>query len=66
MREERALTGLVVAYFKFRDLETPQVFTSPSYLIGLVVMAALGFLMVKLPLAKAGRPEDPAPPAVIM
>ena len=55
-----ALTGLVVAYFKFRDLEIPQVFASPSYLAGLVVMALLGFLMVKLPLSKAGRPEDPA------
>ncbi|MBZ5634955.1 MAG: oligopeptide transporter, OPT family [Acidobacteriia bacterium] len=61
-----ALTGLVVAYFKFRDLEIPQVFTSPSYIAGLIVMALLGMLMVKLPLSKAGRPEDPAPPAVIM
>jgi len=61
-----ALTGLVVAYFKFRDLEIPQVFGSPSYLAGLVVMALLGFLMIKLPLSKRGRPEDPAPPAVIM
>jgi putative OPT family oligopeptide transporter len=61
-----ALTGLVVAYFKFRDLEIPQVFTSPSYLVGLVVVALLGVLMVKLPLSKRGRPEDPAPPAAIM
>jgi uncharacterized oligopeptide transporter (OPT) family protein len=61
-----ALTGLVVAYFKFRDLEIPQVFASPSYLIGLIVMALLGVLMIRLPLSKAGRPEDPAPPAVIM
>jgi len=61
-----ALTGLVVAYFKFRDLEIPQVFGSPSYLAGLVVMALLGILMIKLPLSKRGRPEDPAPPAVIM
>jgi putative OPT family oligopeptide transporter len=61
-----ALTGLVVAYFKFRDLEIPQVFASPSYLVGLVVVALLGVLMVKLPLSRRGRPEDPAPPAVIM
>jgi len=61
-----ALTGLVVAYFKFRDLEIPQIFTSPSYLVGLIVIVLLGVLMVKLPLTKAGRPEDPAPPAVIM
>jgi uncharacterized oligopeptide transporter (OPT) family protein len=61
-----ALTGLVVAYFKFRDLEIPQAFASPSYLIGLIVMALLGVLMIRLPLSKAGRPEDPAPPAAIM
>jgi putative OPT family oligopeptide transporter len=61
-----ALTGLVVAYFKFRDLEIPQAFASPSYVPGLIVMALLGLLMVKLPLSKRGRPEDPAPPAAIM
>jgi putative OPT family oligopeptide transporter len=61
-----ALTGLVVAYFKFRDLEIPQVFASPSYLIGLIVIALLGVLMIRLPLSKAGRPEDPAPPTAIM
>jgi putative OPT family oligopeptide transporter len=61
-----ALTGLVVAYFKFRDLEIPQAFASPSYLIGLIVMALLGVLMIRLPLSKAGRPEDPAPPTAIM
>ena len=61
-----ALTGLVVAYFKFRDLEMPELFKSPSYVAGLVVMGLLGLLIVKLPLSKAGRPEDPAPPAAIM
>jgi hypothetical protein len=35
-------------------------------LVGLGVMALLGVVMVKLPLSKAGRPEDPAPPAAIM
>jgi len=61
-----ALTGLVVAYFKFRDLEMPEFFSSPSYVAGLVVMGLLGLLIVRLPLSKAGRPEDPAPPAAIM
>jgi hypothetical protein len=31
-----------------------------------VVMVALAVLMVKTPLANAGRPEDPAPPTAIM
>ena len=42
--------------------------------IGLGVLAfygirhpeALSFIMVRLPIAKAGRPEDPAPPAAMM
>ena len=61
-----ALTGLVVAFFIFLDKKVPVFFADPSYLVGLGVMALLGFLMVKLPLSKAGRPEDPAPPAAIM
>ena len=61
-----ALTGLVVAYFKFRDLEMPEFFSSPSYVAGLAVMGLLGLMIVRLPLSKAGRPEDPAAPAAIM
>ena len=61
-----ALTGLVVAYFKFNDMQVPEFFPNPSYLFGLGVMALLGILMVKLPLSKAGRPEDPASPAAMM
>ncbi len=61
-----ALTGLVVAYFKFRDLEIPEIFKDPSYLAGLGVMVLLGLMMILLPLSKSGRPEDPAPPAAIM
>jgi hypothetical protein len=34
-----------------------------SGLIGLAVLIAI---MVKVPLANAGRPEDPAPPTAIM
>jgi hypothetical protein len=30
------------------------------------VIALLGVLMIRLPLSKAGRPEDPAPPTAIM
>jgi putative OPT family oligopeptide transporter len=61
-----AITGLVVAFFIFMDKKVPVFFGDPSYLAGLGVMALLGVLMVKLPLSKAGRPEDPAPPAAIM
>jgi len=61
-----AITGLIVAFFIFLDKKVPVFFGDPSYLVGLGVMALLGLLMVKLPLSKAGLPEDPAPPAAIM
>ena len=61
-----ALTGLVVAYFKFKDQPMPEFFPDPSYIFGLGVMALLGIAMILIPLSKAGRPEDPAPPAAIM
>jgi putative OPT family oligopeptide transporter len=61
-----ALTGLLFATFRFRDIKIPQIFAEPSYLAGFVVLFILGFLMVRLPFANAGKPEDPAPPAVMM
>jgi hypothetical protein len=30
------------------------------------VMAAIGAMLVRQPLSRAGRPEDPAPPAAMM
>ena len=61
-----ALTGLLVATLTFYDVKIPEVFKEPSYGLGAVVIALLGLWMIKLPLSKAGRPEDPAPPAVVM
>jgi putative OPT family oligopeptide transporter len=61
-----ALTGLLFATFRFFDLNVPQIFKSPSYLVGFLVMALLGFVMVRLPLSKAGSPDEPAPPAAMM
>jgi uncharacterized oligopeptide transporter (OPT) family protein len=61
-----ALTGLVFAWFKYKDIPVHEFFKDPSYLAGFGVLLALSFIMVRLPLAKAGRPEDPAPPAAMM
>ncbi len=43
-----------------------QFFAQPSYLFGVVIMAALAFLMIKLPLSSAGSPDEPAPPQAMM
>jgi putative OPT family oligopeptide transporter len=61
-----ALAGLVVATLTFFDVGLPAVFKEPSYLAGFAVMAALGTMMVVLPLRKAGNPNDPAPPPSFM
>jgi putative OPT family oligopeptide transporter len=61
-----ALTGLVTATFSFLKIKIPVLFQSPSYIAGLVILIVLGIVLVRVPLANAGRPEDPAPPAAIV
>ncbi len=61
-----ALTGLVTATFSFLKIKVPLLFANPSYIVGLAVLALLGIILIQVPLANAGRPEDPAPPAVIV
>jgi hypothetical protein len=61
-----ALTGLVTAGFNVVKGRMPELFHQPSYIIGTIVMIALGWVLIQVPLSNAGRPEDPAPPAVIV
>jgi putative OPT family oligopeptide transporter len=59
-----ALCGLVIAGI-WRG-NTPQLLKSPHW-IGMVIAAvALILVMVRVPLANAGRPDEPAPPTAIM
>jgi putative OPT family oligopeptide transporter len=61
-----ALMGLVTATFNFFDIKIPVIFDHPSYLVGLAVLALLAITLIQVPLANAGKPDDPPPPAVIM
>jgi putative OPT family oligopeptide transporter len=61
-----AMTGLVVATFRFFEWPLPELFADPSILAGLAVLAVIGFVMVRVPLANAGRADEPAPPTAIM
>jgi putative OPT family oligopeptide transporter len=61
-----ALMGLVIAAFRFRDWPLPKIFPDPSYIVGSIVILGLGTLLVRLPLSKAGSPDEPAPPAAMM
>ncbi|MBI3765688.1 MAG: oligopeptide transporter, OPT family [Ignavibacteriales bacterium] len=61
-----ALVGLITATFNFFNIKIPGVFESPTYLVGLVVLLLLAYALIKIPLANAGRPDEPASPAAIM
>ena len=61
-----ALVGLVTAAFNFFNVPLPGIFQSPSYIVGLVVMAIIAFALVRVPLANAGSPDEPAPPAAMV
>ena len=62
-----AVLGLVWAGLQFAPAwARPQIFTNPSYLVGLIVMIALATLMIRLPLSSAGDPSEPAPPTAMM
>ncbi len=62
-----AILGLLWAGLQFTPkgfLDRLQIFHNPSYLIGLVVLALLGFVMIRIPLANAGSRDEPAPPVM--
>ena len=61
-----SLMGLVVATFRFFEWPLPRIFENPSYLFGSLIILLLGVLLIRLPLANAGSPDEPAPPAVMM
>jgi len=61
-----ALTGLLFAYFKFKDIPIYHFVKDPSYLVGFVVLLILALVMIRIPLSNAGRPDEPAPPSAMM
>ena len=61
-----ALMGIVIAIFKFKQWPLPVIFQHPSVFSGFIVLVILGIVMVRVPLANAGSPDEPAPPTAIM
>jgi putative OPT family oligopeptide transporter len=59
-----ALCGLAVA--AIWQGKTPRLFDSPHWIGMLIAFFALFIIMVRVPLANAGKPEEPAPPTAIM
>lgn len=61
-----ALVGLVGATCNFLEWPLPEIFEHPSYVLGLAILAPLTYALVKVPLASAGSPDEPAPPLAMM
>lgn len=64
-----ALMGMVKAGFAIADRPLASIFSffqEPPAVAGLIVLALLALLLVRWPLAKAGDPNEPAPPAAII
>jgi uncharacterized oligopeptide transporter (OPT) family protein len=67
-----ALTGLIRAGWKFFFIQKiiktdiPTIFAHPSYLVGLAVLALIGFYLIAVPLRHAGAADEPPPPSAIV
>lgn len=61
-----ALIGLLFAGFAFFEVPLFSFFAEPTFIISLVVFAFIAWLLIKIPVNNAGKPDDPAPPQVSM
>jgi len=61
-----ALAGLITGWFNYKYGKLPELIKDPSYLAGTVVLALIALALIKIPLANAGDPSEPAPPSAIM
>jgi len=59
-----ALCGLAIA--AIWQGRTPQLFESPHWIGMIVACAVLFLIMIRVPLANAGKADEPAPPTAIM
>ncbi|MFH1873697.1 MAG: oligopeptide transporter, OPT family [Pseudomonadota bacterium] len=60
-----ALMGLLIASLAFFNVGLPSIFAEPKAWVGYVILFIIGYLLVKIPLANAGRKNDPAPPSAM-
>jgi putative OPT family oligopeptide transporter len=61
-----ALMGIVIAIFRYKEWPLPVIFQHPNVISGFIVLVILAIVMIRVPLANAGRPDEPAPPTAIM
>ena len=69
-----ALMGLIFAGFAVGNIfplsieeKIPVIkFLNNYFVLGLIVLLIIGYVLVKIPLNNAGKPDDPAPPSAMM
>jgi putative OPT family oligopeptide transporter len=61
-----ALMGIVIAVFRWRQWPVPVIFKHPLDIMAVIVFLIIATVMIRVPLANAGRPDEPAPPTAIM
>ncbi len=61
-----ALCGLVIAGLVGSNHDVTLFKWTPPFLLALGALVVLAIVMIRVPLANCGRPEDPAPPTAIM
>lgn len=61
-----ALMGLVFAGFAVFEMFPPAIFADPSFVISLIVLVAIAWVLVGIPLKNAGNPDEPAGPSMNM
>ncbi len=59
-----ALTGLAFAPFKIAEIGIWEIFKDPPLIIGFAIIALIGVLLIRVPMLNAGKPDEPAPPAM--
>jgi putative OPT family oligopeptide transporter len=61
-----ALIGLLFAALAFGEVKLFAIFEEPSFVTSLIILAVIGWILVKIPVNNAGRPDEPAPPTAVM
>jgi putative OPT family oligopeptide transporter len=61
-----SLMGLVKAGFGAANKPLPEIMHAPPFFMALAALVLLAVVMVRVPLANAGSPDEPAPPTAIM
>jgi putative OPT family oligopeptide transporter len=61
-----ALIGLLFAALAFADIKLLGIFERPSFLTSLAMLALIAWILIRIPLKNAGKPDEPPPPSAVM